>query len=305
MSLRHLLAPLAALGLALPAAALAQPVVPPPGGLADLTGPRTLALAGGTGLASGNDGIFVNPAATAARRRYSVDSLYAIDRRGSTTIGSYVGASVVDALSSSVAFSASWMHPLRGYQEGNVFSLGVAGSLMDRLYLGVQGRYQLLEVAPTVPGAAGESLNVITVDAGLLWEVGDYISLGVSGFNLVPTGHEDTLPRSMGAGLAVGSDTGLRLVGDWRADFDRVKDAAGKPRTTNRYGVGLEAFLGNMVPVRAGYLIDETLDSTWWSAGIGLVTPTGVALDAGYRQSMEDPDARIMSVSFKLQFLSM
>jgi hypothetical protein len=305
VSPRPLLAPLAALALALPAAALAQALVPPAGGLADLTGPRTLALAGATGLASGNDGIFVNPAATAARRRYSVDSLYALDRRGSSTIGSYVGASVVDALSSSVAFSASWVHPLRGDQAGNVFSLGVAGSLMERLYLGVQGRWQILDVAPAVPGAAGESINVVTVDAGLLWEVSDYISLGASGFNLVPSGHEEALPRSMGAGLAIGSDTSLRLVGDWRADFDRVKDAAGKPKTTNRYGVGLEAFLGNMVPLRGGYLIDETLDTTWWSAGIGLVTPTGVALDAGYRQSMEDPDARIMSVSFKMQFLNM
>jgi len=305
VSPRPLLAPLTALALALPASALAQAPPPPPGGLADLTGPRTLALAGATGLASGNDGIFVNPAATAARRRYSVDSLYAIDRRGSTTIGSYVGASVVDALSSSVAFSASWVHPLRGYQEGHVFSLGVAGSIMERLYLGAQGRWQLLDVAPTVPGDPGESINVVTVDAGLLWEVSDYISLGASGFNLVPTGHEDTLPRSMGAGLAIGSDTSIRLVGDWRADFDRVKDAAGKPMTTNRYGIGLEAFLGNMVPLRGGYLIDETLDTTWWSAGIGLVTPTGVALDAGYRQSMEDPDARIMSISFKMQFLNM
>jgi hypothetical protein len=305
VSPRPLLAPLAALALVLPAAALGQDLVPPAGGLADLTGSRTLALAGATGLASGNDGIFVNPGAIAARRRYSVDSLYALDRRGSTTVGNYIGASVVDALSSSVAFSASWMHPLRGYQEGNVFSLGVAGSIMERLYLGVQGRYHLLDVAPTVPGAAGESIDVVNVDAGLLWEVSDYISVGASGFNLVPSGHEETLPRSMGAGIAIGSDTGVRLVGDWRADFDRVKDAAGQPKTTNRYGVGLEAFLGNMVPLRAGYLIDETLDTTWWSAGIGLVTPTGVALDAGYRQSMENPDARIMSVSFKMQFLNM
>jgi hypothetical protein len=109
----------------------------------------------------------------------------------------------------------------------------------------------------------------------------------------------------MGAGLAIGSDTSVKLVADWRADFDRVKDATGKPRTTNRYGVGLEAFLGNMVPVRAGYLVDETLDTTWWSAGLGLVTPTGVALDAGYRQSLAHPDARVMSVSFKMQFLNM
>jgi hypothetical protein len=301
---RLLLAPLAALAVALPAAALAQAAMPPPGGLADLTGPRPLALGGGTGLVSGNDGIFLNPAAVAARRRYAVDTLYALDRRGSTNTGAYLGASVVDALSAPVAVSFSWVHPLQGAEEGHAFSLGLAGSVMDKLYLGVQGRYQIVTVTSS-GGAVLDESNVVTADAGLLWEVSDYITLGASAFNLFPTGHEDFMPRSVGAGLSIGSDTSIKLVADWRADLDRVKDAAGQPKTTNRFGAGLEVFLGNLVPLRVGYLADETLDTTWWSAGAGLVTASGVALDFGYRQSLEQPDARTMSLAFKMQFLNL
>jgi hypothetical protein len=155
-----------------------------------------------------------------------------------------------------------------------------------------------------VPGGVTRHLSAVTADAGLFWEVSDLIGLGVSGFNLVPTGHEAlTAPRSVGAGLMLGSDTSVKLTADWRADLDRVRDPAGRARTSNRYGAGLEILLGDIMPVRAGYLKDETLDTTWWSAGFGLITNNGVAIDVGYRQSVETPDARTISVAFKLQFL--
>lgn len=304
MNPRPLRALLAALALALPGAALPQAAQVPPGGVTDLVGPRILALGGGTGLVSGNDGIFVNPGAIAARKRYSLDGFYAVDRRGATNAGTYLAASVVDGLSAPVAVSFSYVHPLQGYEDGNVFSLGLAGPLMDRLYVGVQGRYQKLSVV-SAGGAVVDKLNVVNADAGLLWEVSDLVTIGAAGFNLFPTGHEEVMPRSVGAGFSVGSDTSLKLTGDWRADLDRVKDAAGNPRTTNRFAGGLEVFLGNLVPVRGGYLRDETSDTSWWCAGAGLVTQGGVALDVGYRQSFDAQSARVFSVALKGQFLNM
>ncbi len=47
---------------------------PLPAGLPDLVGPRSLALSASIGVAAGNEGIFVNPAAIAARRRYSIET---------------------------------------------------------------------------------------------------------------------------------------------------------------------------------------------------------------------------------------
>ncbi len=291
---------LAALALAAPAAAQTTAKVVDAGGLADLAGPRTLALGGSTALVQANDGLLSNPGSVAARRRYSVESLFAVDRRGGSNAGRYLGLSVVDALSGPVAASFAWVHPMEGFQDGNLFLVGLAGKVGEGLYLGAQGRY--LAIREDLAAGGQEKVSVVTADAGLLWEVSELISVGVAGFNLVPTGHERSAPRSMAAGLAIGSDTSFRLVGDWRADFDR-NEVGGKPATTNRYSVGVEAFLGNMVPVRAGWLKDEVLKTSWWSGGVGLVTASGVAIDVGYRQSLDRSDVRVISAAFKMQFL--
>ncbi len=301
----RLAAPAALLALAVLAAPARAQVAAPleAGGVADLTGPRALGLSAATGIVSGNDGIFVNPGALAARKRYSVETLFAVDRRGGTTVGKYGGASIVDGLSAPVTTSLAWVRPLEGAQGGDLFVGGLAGPLAERLYFGAQARYYSLrdEVAPGVV----EHVNAVTADAGLFWELSDYVALGVSGFNLVPSGHERVAPRSAGAGLALGSDTSVKLSLDWRADFDRRRDASGKARTSNRYAIGLETMLGQTVPLRAGFMEDETLGTSWWSAGVGLVTRSGAAVDLGYRQSLKTPDARVIAVSFKLMFLEM
>jgi hypothetical protein len=51
--------------------------------------------------------------------------------------------------------------------------------------------------------------------------------------------------------------------------------------------------------VRAGYVLDETLDTQWWSIGAGLVT-RDVAIDVGYRQSVDATSARTIAATVKL-----
>lgn len=279
----------------------ARAATPPPGGVADLVGTRTLGLGAATGLMSGNDGIFVNPAATGARRRYSIETLFLVERRGATTTGQYLGASIVDSLSTPVAASFAWARSMEGAQDGNLFVGGLAGTLTERLYLGAQVRYYDLSETIAVAGGVErrEKVQAVTADVGLYWDVSEYVSLGGAGFNLIPTGHEQLAPKTVAAGMAIGSDTAFKLSIDWRADLER------RGKTTNRYAAGLEVMLGDMVPLRAGYLIDETLDADWWCVGAGLVTPDGVGLDVGYRQALGDADARLLSVTLKIQFLNM
>ena len=165
-----------------------------------------------------------------------------------------------------------------------------------KVWLGAQGRW-ISGSEQTSLGA--RSVQAVTADAGLYWEATDLVTLGLAGYNLVPTGHEWAMPTGAGAGLSVGSDTSVKVTGDWRIDFDR---GAG---STNRYAAGLELLLGRMFPVRGGWMRDETLGTSWWSAGVGLVTTSGVALELGYRQSLDDADARTVSAAFKLQFLDL
>jgi hypothetical protein len=280
----------AAAALALSLAGAARAAAPPPVGIPDIVGARTLGLSATIGTAAGNDGIYVNPAALAARQRYSIEAGVLVDRRGSATTGEFFGGSVVDSKTSQFTAGASYLRSQEGAYTGGITHVAVAGTLAERFYLGISGKYLSLKGASNVSAATG--------DAGIFWEVADLVSVGVTGYNLVPIGNDAAAPTGAGAGIAIGNDRSVQVTGDWRADFDRLG------KTANRWAVGVEALLGNLVPVRAGWMQDEVLDTTWWSIGAGLVTKSGVALDVGYRQSIPDPSARTFAASLKL-FLNM
>lgn len=273
-----------ALTLAAGVALAADP--PPPGGIPDLVGPRTLGLSAAIGTAAGNDGIYVNPGAIAARRRYSVEAGVLVDRRGSRTMDRFLGGSVVDSMSAPVTAGVSFLRAQEGLYTGNIIHGVLAGPVREKFFLGVAGKWLSVD--------GPRSSSAATADAGILWQVSDLFSVGAAGYNLVPIANDVIAPMGAGAGLALGNDRSLQVTGDWRADFDR----AGK--TTNRYSAGAEVLLGRLVPIRAGWTQDETLDTQWVSFGAGLVTQGGVALDVGYRQSIDDSSARTIAASLKL-----
>ena len=274
-----------ALSLALAGAAHAAETLPPPGGIPDIEGVRMLGLSAGIAAATSNDGIYLNPGALAARRRYSVEGMVLVDRRGGETADRFLGGSVVDSESAPMTAGVSYLRAQQGVYQGNVGHLALAGALADRFYLGVTGKYLGLSGPKTTKAG--------TMDAGLLWQVADLVALGVTGYNLVPISNTDVAPMGAGAGLAIGNDRSVQVTGDWRADFDRLG------KTTNRYAVGAETLLGNLVALRLGWMDDGVLRTKWWSAGAGLVAPNGIALDVGFRQSIDAPQARTFAASLK------
>ncbi|WP_242345530.1 hypothetical protein [Anaeromyxobacter terrae] len=277
---------LSALAVFLVAAQAAAAELPPAGGVPDLAGPRTLALSAGVGMAAGNDGILVNPATIGARRRYSVETGGFVDRRGATSVAKLFGGSVVDSLSSPVAAGVSYLRAIDGDYTGNIVHLALAGPIAEKLYLGVAAKWLSLR--------ANDKVSAATGDAGLFWQVGEWLSLGAVGYNLVPIANEAIAPMGVGAGLTLGNDRAFQVTADWRADLDRAET------TKNRYGVGAEVLLGGLVPLRAGWARDEVIDTSWWSLGAGIVTRGGVALDVGYRQSLDATSARTIAASLKL-----
>ena len=279
------------LGIVLLVAGAASAAEPPlPGGFPDLMGPRSLALGASIGIAHANEGVYVNVASLAARKRYSVETAGWVDRRGAENAARLYGGSVVDSVSAAVAGAFSYMRSDQGDYRGGAWWAALAGELTTGLYLGVGGKYLDLD-------GPEDSTSAATVDAGLFWQIADYVSLGAAGYNLVSIANDDVAPMGYGAGFGLGSDRSFQLTGDWRADLDR----AGK--TTNRWAAGAEVLLGEAVPLRAGWMRDETLGGSWWSIGAGIVTRQGVALDFAYRQSFDDPSARTIAASIKV-FLS-
>jgi hypothetical protein len=265
-------------------AAAAEP--PPPGGIPDLVGPRTLGLSSGIGVASGNEGLYLNPGAIAARKRYSVETGALFDRRGSETVDRFIGGSIVDSATSPVTAGVSFQRAQEGIYTGNVFHVALAGPVQQGFFVGLAGKWLSVD--------GPESTSAGTVDAGVLWQISNLLSIGGAGYNLVPAGNEAVAPMGAGAGIAIGNDRTFQITGDWRTDFDRGDSS------TNRYSAGVEVLLARLVPIRAGWMNDETLDTQWWSVGAGFVTRAGVALDVGYRQSFDDPNARTIAASVKL-----
>jgi hypothetical protein len=262
---------------------------PPPGGIPDIAGPRMLGLSAGIGAAAGNDGLYLNPGAIAARKRYAVEAGLLVDRRGAETVDRFIGGSAVDSMSAPVTAGVSYLRAQKGIYTGNVVHGALAGPLARNFFLGVAGKW--LSVDAAVEGL--RSSSAVTVDAGVLWQVTDLVSLGGTGYNLVPISNDAIAPLGAGAGIAVGSDRSFQITGDWRADFDRAGE------TRNRYAAGAEVLLRRLVPLRAGYMFDDVLDTSWWSAGVGIVT-SGVALDVGYRQSLDATSARTIAATLKL-----
>jgi hypothetical protein len=260
---------------------------PPGAGIPDLVGPRTLGLSAGVGLVTSNDGIFVNPGALAARKRYSVEAAWMLDRRGADNTAQFLGSSIVDSTSSPLTAAVAYTRVPSGAYEGHLAHLAIAFPLAERLFLGATGKYLTLEGPDDVQAA--------TVDAGLFWELARYVTIGATGYNLVPVGHDAVAPMGAGAGLTLGSEQSFQVTGEWRADFDRSPDGG----TKNRFGAGAEYLLARLVAVRAGWQRDEVLDTDWWSAGLGIFRGR-VALDAGYRQSLDDATSRQLGVSLRV-----
>ena len=276
---------LASIGVLLcaPARAADSPAIP---ALPELSGPRSVGLSATVGTASGNEGIFVNPAAIAARRRYSVELGGLIERRGAESVIQLAQGSVVDAITSPIAAGLSWGKILKGPYEGSVFDLAFAGAASRGLYLGASAKYLSLD--------GPRDAKAVTADAGLFWQVSEWVAIGAAGYNLVPIGNKVLAPRMAGAGLTLGTDRFAQVTAEWTADLDAAK-------TLNRYSVGAEVLLGNMFPLRAGYVKDEILDTRWWSVGAGVVQGK-VGIDVGYRQSLDASSARTISASFKTYF---
>jgi hypothetical protein len=264
---------------------------PLPGGIPDLVGPRALALSAATGIAAGNEGVFLNPASAGVRRRYAVEAGLLVDRRGSETTGQFYGGSVVDSLTSTVAVGASFFRAQEGDHTGNVWIGTLSGPIAEAFHLGVSAKYLNLDAER----AGLRSSDAVTLDAGVFWQVAELLSIGAAGYNLVSISNETVAPMGAGVGLGIGSDQSFQVTADWRADFDRRNG-----ETSNRYAAGVEVLLGHLVPIRAGWMKDETLDGNWWSAGAGLVARNGIALDIGYRQSLDDPDSRTIAATLKL-----
>lgn len=251
-----------------------------------LTAARALSMGAVLGVAPGNEGIFFNAAALNALRRYTLEAHWVMSRAGDSSDAQFIGGSVVDSQITSVGAGLAYDKVSSGPYSGSSYMLALSFPVAQGFYLGAAGKLVNLD--------GPNPLTISTADASLYWSPTPYLSIGAAGYNLIPVGHRDQVSRGIGAGVGFGTEA-IRGGFDWRGDFDR------RGAFKNAWAVGAEYLAGEMFPVRAGYLKDDVLGASFWSAGTGIVTGSGVAIDAGYRQGLGDAsNHRAFAVTLKL-----
>ncbi|HEX7624898.1 MAG TPA: hypothetical protein VF400_15080, partial [Anaeromyxobacteraceae bacterium] len=156
------------------------------------------------------------------------------------------------------------------------------------LFLGATGKYQSLG------GPAGDQMRAANFDLSAFWQASSMFSLGGAVYNLLAAGHRSEQPRAYGAGAAVGDDRPFHLAVDWRGDAQR------QGKLTSLYAIGAEVLLADVAPLRAGYMKDDTRHASFWSAGAGFVSSSGLGIDLSYRQCIERSDERVLAVGLKV-----
>jgi hypothetical protein len=262
-----------------------------PLGLEDVVGARALALGAYRGVVAGNDGIFLNAASLAARRRYAVEATFFMERIGADTSLEVLNGSVVDSETTRVTSGFSYTHALSGPWSGDVFHVPLALPVTSSLYMGVTGKFL------SIDGPAGESVRSGNLDVSAFYRATGGLAVGAAGYNLFNSGHVTQMPRRFGAGVSYGDDRRYTVAADWRADFTT------RGETTHLFAVGGELLIGDVVPLRASYVNDGTRDASAWAVGAGFVTSSGFALDVSYRQGIERSDDRVFAATLKI-FLS-
>ncbi len=270
----------------------------------ELLGSRPLSMGGAhAAVSTGNDAIFFNPAGMSLFRRYTLETNYLHTPKTETqgSLEHTFNVSVVDNQIQSFATGMSYSRIDRdGSKKGNRYDLAFSTAITDNLFIGTNIKYINFDIDGKI-----DAVDAVSVDAGLLLRTTFGLSLAVAGYNLTNPADYLEHPVSMRTGAMFSPFRTLALAFDWHINFQRPVDAAallGKKETAYSYHFGLEYLVFGQLAVRGGYLMDHARigpNDHFWSAGLSYVSQR-MALDFGYRSSIDHPSHRVFAVGLKL-----
>jgi len=264
--------------------------------LVDSLGPREIAVGEAMrGAATGASAIGLNPAGLPLNRELVFEGGYGYRLADQASL---IGVSACDSTN---AFPGCF------YYQYASSSPELAGMMLSRRthLAGMSGAYR---ISPRV--FMGSSIKYFNFDSdvtgemkasGLNWDIGttvrisDLVNVGVAGYNLWGADSPE-FPRAVGGGVLARPVPSLALSFDTRWKLDGDDHSA-------RYGGGAEWFLRpgsgqTGFPVRAGALRDNSLESTYLSAGLGYATMK-VAIDIAARYAVSGADDTMFIASMR------
>jgi len=265
--------------------------------------PRALALAGAqTALGTSTNAIFNNPAKLPFARVYHFEGLAAVSPEARRQ--SYGGA-IADSSTSRVAggFGGTWsqMDPDGIKRTWTDLRLAIAYPLADRVAVGLTGRYlrlsQSVASGPLGPsyisdGTNGQPIvNTFTFDAGLAIAPIDGLKVGVLGKNL--TVPNNGVVPTQGV-LGIGYSKSVVAV-----ELDALVDFTTYSAARARYMGGVEVFVADRFPIRAGYRYDDGLKTHAVTGGVGFVERK-YSIELGVRRDVvADHPATMIGAGFR------
>ncbi len=270
---------LLALLLALPA--LAQEKASP--GLDDLMHARNVAMGGAyRSLGYGAESVGGNPAAIAMFKRYQVEASGSWDVVSNFLAGS---VAVADSASSELATGLTYHIITMGDGEtrrtAHVNTLALAVAFGSYVSIGISGRNHII--------TGYNDTNSITMNAGIVVRPIEYLSLSVSGHNLIDNFNPDiTRYFSFAASGMIGRIFSPAF--ELKADFNLPV-----PRFV--VGAGAEFLLAENFPLRAGYSYDGPRDVHAISFGVGFFLE-GSGVDLAYKHEINGP-GRMLALTIK------
>lgn len=249
--------------------------------------PHSMALGGAyRALADSNDAIYLNPAGLSQIPRYTLAANYQFNPEDSLHVAhaSIVDSETAKPLSAGLAF----MFIKNGRNAGDLMSFRLDFALGYEINKNFSIGGTLHYTNLTAPSL--KTWNDFSADLGMLFKFGDFVSLAVTGQNLIPYGMERAPIRSA-AGLRVGMPDLFNItfdcVQDWQTDRESLLKLI--------YSAGFEVRASQYFPFRLGYMYDTVVNRQFVSAGFSIVAPK-FAIDFTYRQ-------RIVEVMSERAFL--
>ncbi len=266
--------------------------------------PRALAL-GQTLRASpsGTSGVYQNPAVLAMSPVYHMEGLYQYTgEEDMHMFGTVLADSVTTVVAAGLSFNYSSINDKHTRLKAYDGRLAIAGSIGNILYLGGTVRYLWLDYKwneerwgpggmPALPASGSRNVNSLTLDAGAAVRLGNIITLGAVGYNLIPT-------ESTFAPLQLGTGASVYVMNMLLIEVNTLLDFSSHDSVASDIEVGTELFLGGAVALRGGYIYDFFYRMSTISAGLAYVHAK-FSIDAAYMHELVDDGRWAIAFSVK------
>jgi len=252
---------------------------------------------------SGTSGIYLNPASLPMMPIYHFGGNYRYtgdeqQHGGSITIVD----SVTTVVAAGLAFDYGRISEPHFDHQSFDGRLALAGQAGNIFYFGATGRYLHLEQnidgkkwgpagRAALPASGSAQVDGFTLDVGLALMLGEVVTLGAVGYNLVPT-------ESMFAPLQLGSGISIRLFDMLMLEGDAVVDFSSHRETSADIRFGAEVFIAGTFAIRAGYDYDTHHDLHAISGGLGYVH-SRFSIDFGLMHEVVDDGRMVIMLGAK------